>query len=605
MIRRMNFGNCFVSCFLLILAHSLNCQFIQGQIKEPRKPLRNSTRKIRTKPSKIAAKAGSAVNWAESFEHARQTSKSTGKPIFWYVPTVRGTFMDRRPVVDRYMMAGYFSWPEIINCLNQNFVPVKAAPTKEQQQKHQLSAYEFVEPGFLILSPRGAEKAKVDRLTTQHKSWMLRFLNQHVRPDSKDRRPTPEISRDLEITGQFSDAVRWFQSGKQSRARELWQEIARKNQDHPLGWKSAAEAQGIGPFVRGFEVFDAIPERAYRAGLDSAGSAAPANTYSQSEIWKRSVGFLLNMQDENGGFFDSDYDFGGTDSLPNVHVAVTSLSALALMSSRNRVDPRQKMRVDSAVRRSLKYVSDEKNLNRIDRDEILWADSYRLRLLARNKSTNFAPAFVANLQEAVVSLENLQTRRGTWYHEYENPFVTATALVALYDAHRAGANVDQNRIQSGVDVLGQLRRNDGSFPYGGRKGEPGPTTVPASAGRMPLCELALYDWGRADQQRLQFAIEQSFKFHHHLNSALKYDNHTSTFGYGGFFFWYDMRSRTEAIAAISDAQLRNNFMRKQLAIIMKLPEIDGCFVDSHELGRCYGTAMALLCLDQIENVLKD
>ena len=29
---------------------------------------------------------------------------------------------------------------------------------------------------------------------------------------------------------------------------------------------------------------------------------------------------------------------------------------------------------------------------------------------------------------------------------------------------------------------------------------------------------------------------------------------------------------------------------------MALPEIDGCFVDSHEIGRCYGTAMALLCL---------
>jgi hypothetical protein len=30
---------------------------------------------------------------------------------------------------------------------------------------------------------------------------------------------------------------------------------------------------------------------------------------------------------------------------------------------------------------------------------------------------------------------------------------------------------------------------------------------------------------------------------------------------------------------------------------MELPEFDGCFVDSHELGRCYGTAMALLCFD--------
>jgi hypothetical protein len=27
-----------------------------------------------------------------------------------------------------------------------------------------------------------------------------------------------------------------------------------------------------------------------------------------------------------------------------------------------------------------------------------------------------------------------------------------------------------------------------------------------------------------------------------------------------------------------------------------LPEIDGCFVDSHELGKTYGTAMGLLVM---------
>jgi hypothetical protein len=33
--------------------------------------------------------------------------------------------------------------------------------------------------------------------------------------------------------------------------------------------------------------------------------------------------------------------------------------------------------------------------------------------------------------------------------------------------------------------------------------------------------------------------------------------------------------------------------RKQ---IIGLAEIDGAFIDSHEIGRCYGTGMALWCL---------
>ena len=42
------------------------------------------------------------------------------------------------------------------------------------------------------------------------------------------------------------------------------------------------------------------------------------------------------MQRTNGGYYDSDYDFGGTDSLPNVHVAVTALVGMALLDARER-----------------------------------------------------------------------------------------------------------------------------------------------------------------------------------------------------------------------------------------------------------------------------
>ena len=66
--------------------------------------------------------------------------------------------------------------------------------------------------------------------------------------------------------------------------------------------------------------------------------------------------------------------------------------------------------------------------------------------------------------------------------------------------------------------------------------------------------------------------------------------------YGGFFFWYDMRGRSEAIRAILGPK-REMLAEQQQKIIAGLPELDGCFVDSHELGRCYGTAMALLSMD--------
>ena len=57
-----------------------------------------------------------------------------------------------------------------------------------------------------------------------------------------------------------------------------------------------------------------------------------------------------------------------------------------------------------------------------------------------------------------------------------------------------------------------------------------------------------------------------------------------------------MRARSETISRLKDRELRKRCAEIQKSLIMNLPELDGCFVDSHELGRVYGTAMALLSL---------
>jgi len=44
------------------------------------------------------------------------------------------------------------------------------------------------------------------------------------------------------------------------------------------------------------------------------------------------------------------------------------------------------------------------------------------------------------------------------------------------------------------------------------------------------------------------------------------------------------------------AEEQNPHWQRLVAILQRIPEIDGSFLDSHELGRSYGTAMALLTL---------
>ncbi len=590
---------------------------------------RNSTKKIRVQPGELASRVGSAVEWRDDVEQALQEARKSGRPVFWYVPTLKGSFMDRKVEIDRYMLGGPFSHPEIIRLLNTEFIPLRAKAKGANSEKYELLPFKFVEPGFIVLNPDGSLKQSVDRLTTFQSRWLFQLIAGAAGKTGAQFNVTPRLAKQWKSAGrgdwQFEipafpaddpDAVeagllrgmQAFRNNQPGKATRIFAETSQMQPENPLAWKAAAEAEGIGPFVRGFEVVRELPQRAYEAGRDSAGSAAPVGVYDEEQLCKAGIDFLLGMQNEAGGYVDSDYDFGGTDSLPNVHVAVTALVGMALIEAKQAVPAYRSAAVDQALLGCARFVSDQDHVNRADRDEILWAYAYAARLLARLKRVDATGESVKNfpvessLQTCVNNLQNIQSKRGGWYHEYENPFVTATALCALYEAQQAGAKVDEAKIRRGVESLASQRGNSGSYPYssGRRRAARSDTErdISAAAGRMPLCEIALRLWGKSDDSRLQNSIEQSFRFQENLDVALKYDDHTSRLAYGGFFFWYDMRGRSEAISYLQDPEVRQQMENRQREIVMALPEIDGCFVDSHEIGRCYGTAMALLCLSR-------
>lgn len=605
--------NCTIGILMFVTAICGNSR-LMGQ---------NSNRTQRVQPNELSRKAGSAISWARSLDAAMKTARKDDKLVFWYISTVPGTFMDRKPVIDRYMLGGIFSWPPIIQLINDHFVPVKAVP-RADAAKYGVRPFQYIEPGFIILSPDSKVLFSLDRITTLQYRWLEKLLIKQVSKRYKFDAPTwpdyyaefsgepanwidpfgPKFKKNaanLLLSGMIA-----FRKGDHKLAKQRWEQAAKSEPDHPLAWKASLEAQGIGPFSRGFEVFRGIPDRAQRAGEISKGSSAPEETYTQKELVSRSSQFLLGMQRNDGAFVDSDYDFGGFDSLPNVYVAVSSLVGMALI----KVAETKPDNLDELIRAVLKveqYVTNPKNLNPMDRDEILWAHSYRLRFLSR--LSRFKPAdgkvldLESKIQTAIKDLENIQLKTGNWYHEYTNPFVTATALCALKEAENAGGSISTVKVERGRKSLLSDRFSNGSYPYSssrrprGKSKEQMEKMLAASAGRMPICELALVLWKEKDQDDLAVAVKNSLEQHRHLASGYKYDNHTSNMAYGGFFFWYDMRSRSEAIRAIENLELRKEFTAQQQKIIEGLPEVDGCFVDSHELGRCYGTAMAILAME--------
>ena len=63
----------------------------------------------------------------------------------------------------------------------------------------------------------------------------------------------------------------------------------------------------------------------------------------------------------------------------------------------------------------------------------------------------------------------------------------------------------------------------------------------------------------------------------------------------GFMFLHALYHTSEAIRLLPEerAQSERNKLRERL---LQYPEMDGTFLDSEELGRSYGSAMALLVL---------
>ena len=66
-------------------------------------PHRNSTRKIRPPLGEQAARVGCAVPWRKDVAAALAEAKASGRLVFWYVPTVARSPMDRKPEIDRYL----------------------------------------------------------------------------------------------------------------------------------------------------------------------------------------------------------------------------------------------------------------------------------------------------------------------------------------------------------------------------------------------------------------------------------------------------------------------------------------------------------------------
>ncbi len=396
--------------------------------------------------------------------------------------------------------------------------------------------------------------------------------------------------------------------GREAMAVRAFQEAALAGEESPWAWKAAAnlvdglDRTPLGPALHGFE--DPFAPIASRE--PSSDTSVPRTPGEARELARAGLEFLLRMQRADGSWSDSRYAYWGTiDLTPNVWMAATALSCTALLEWRD-LDPQ---RVEAALQRGEAYLFDDRNVSEGANEEI-YAQGYRLLYLCRKfdveRSTRGKKALVSKMDAVIARLDQLQSPEGSrsvgnFAHEYPNAFCTASVMNSLHLAKERGAKVPQRMMLRGAEALLAARSPDGSYSYSaGRRVSTDPKgaaeRLKNSMARSPICEAAIL-WSKnpaGDVKKIEAALENFWKYLPRLERIRKCDFHTDG-ELGGFFFWHGIFHTTETIKTLP-SQERRRQMRKMLKFLTTLGELDGSFIDSHELGKSYGTAMGLLSL---------
>jgi tetratricopeptide (TPR) repeat protein len=611
-----------------------------------------------------------AADRDELLEQAKERAKAAKRLILWYVPRTTGRQMNRASVLDGYLRAVAFTDPDVVELVKRKFVPLKMTADAATGGPLGIKPFDFVEPGFVFLTPDGEVVHKIDRLRTFSSDWfvrvLIRVLEKHAAFNAPSgdtpeelmwggdhakalerakgllagrilRRmgqgakalealakaePTGEAAverarvhlgmRDLDAARRELDAalaaggartpeahywlalVDWL-SAREEDARKRWQLLVREHPDSPWTWRAAGnlatakDSLPDGPIVHEFEETAWAPE----------GPLPTRTLLSRAEkdlddAARRAVEWLLRHQRSNGSWADSRYVYCPNPKiLPNVFVAVAALGALALLEWRD-VDPK---RCDGARARAEAFALDDANMNRGHNEEV-YADAYRLWYLSRRIELvkDGRDAALARMAEIARRLAERQSKGGFWAHEYPNPFCTAAVLFGLQRAKAAGADVDAEMIAKGCAGLKKLRAEDGRQPYGA--GGRGASPAKDSSARSAMCDLVLLGSKDATADALAASVAMYWKYADRSEAVRVCDFHADG-ELGGFFFWHGFTHTVEAAAAL-EAGARAEFFAKAKAHLLRVPEWDGSFIDSHELGKSYGTAMALIALRRVK-----
>ena len=107
---------------------------------------------------------------------AKALAQQRNQLILWYCPRITGLHMYRAVLPDRYLKATAFTDPGVVELIQSQFVPLRMCCDAETGKALNLKPFDFVEPGFILLTPDGKVVHKLDHIRTFNADWFRAAL---------------------------------------------------------------------------------------------------------------------------------------------------------------------------------------------------------------------------------------------------------------------------------------------------------------------------------------------------------------------------------------------------------------------------------------------
>jgi hypothetical protein len=203
-----------------------------------------------------------------------------------------------------------------------------------------------------------------------------------------------------------------------------------------------------------------------------------------------------------------------------IRVGGTSIVCWALMEAPGYAQDRERQK---AVRQGFEFI-----LHSFEHEPLLasgfkggydvrgWAHAYGLLALVKGLERGVAKEsqvkrFKKTARWLVKALEETEIpKNGGWNYARRSrggraaspsSFMTASTLLALYEARAAGFKVSGDVVERALKALERGRATNGAYQYSIGGGGPGGTKVPGACARMAISETVLYLAGRSSDAR--------------------------------------------------------------------------------------------------------